>query len=528
MNPSHIESLFAKAVEGELNQEESEALLTACRENEALVKQLANLLAVDRLLPQSLEEDPGRFARELQRRMVSDRDLEDRESFAKGVVLRLQQQQRWRVWGPCAAVVAVFLSIASLYYLAREKTGDSLLHVASVVRTEATNWRPPDTGLVIGSKVEFGEGFIEIHYHKGVTVVLEAPASFEITGDSSGFLHQGKLVAEIDDERARGFVIDGVHGRLVDLGTKFGVSVKKDGEMEVHVLEGIVNATSNRDGSTTQLRENEAIRLGAIDSARLPQANREAFVTQLPPYGERPPKYVRWRFDEPSGTRFHNTGRDLAEAQAHADIKGGVERTAGYYGNAVHFNGTDAYLESDYRGIVGDGPRTVAFWVRVPEDFGEREGFGVVSWGSHDHEGAAWQISVNSFAPDGPMGRLRVGTNRGEVIGTTDLRDGQWHHCAVVLYGDLQARPNTSTHILLYVNGQLEPAALKSILAINTSRTIDHGVWVGRNLGFRTDGVSRGGEYGPFFRGDVDELIICDTALNQAQIRRLMTQNEMP
>ncbi len=527
MVPSEKQELLAKAVQGDLEQAESKALLDACREEPELIKTLADLLSVDRQLAQALESDPDQFARELHRRMTSEADTAEGNAFVDRVVHHVQCRHRNRVLLACAAGLVFVLSIVALIVPDRANEPQAIT-VARVARAEASTWQTPKTGLLVGTRVVFNEGLIALRYDKGVEVVLEGPADFEITSDSSGYLHRGKLVAEITGESATGFVIDGLHGRLVDLGTKFGVSVSNAGEMEVHVLEGVVNATSTADGSTTQLRENEAMRMGAENAARLPKANGAAFVTQLPPHDQRAPRYVRWSFEEPRGARFADSGRDLANPETHAEIKGAVERITGYYGNAVSFDGKAAYLESEFRGIVGAGPRTVAFWVRVPEDFGEREGFGVVNWGTHEREGAAWQISINSHLPEGPIGRLRIGTNGGEVIGTTDLRDGQWHHCAVVMYGDLLATPNTSTHILLYVDGQLEPAALKSIRAINTSTTIDHGVWMGRNLGFSTDGGSSGGEYGQFFRGDLDEVIICDTALNQVQIRRLMTENEMP
>ena len=148
-------------------------------------------------------------------------------------------------------------------------------------------------------------------------------------------------------------------------------------------------------------------------------------------------------------------------------------------------------------------------------------------------KGGAWQVSVNGTGNDGPLGRLSIGTHRGQVIGTTDLRDGEWHHCAVVMYGDEEGAPNTATHILLYVDGELEPAARKSMYAVNTDSSpggdrSPHGIWIGRNLGFEFEGGLAAEEYGRFFRGDLDEMVICDAALSQKQIVRLMQDNVVP
>jgi hypothetical protein len=111
----------------------------------------------------------------------------------------------------------------------------------------------------------------------------------------------------------------------------------------------------------------------------------------------------------------------------------------------------------------------------------------------------------------------------GYVVGTTDLRDDRWHHCAVVMYGG--HRPDSATHILLYLDGELEPAARKAVREIRTeiAGADAHNMWLGRNLSY---GPPRN-EYsmGRFFRGDVDEVFVFNVALDQEQIRSLMKYN---
>jgi hypothetical protein len=55
-----------------------------------------------------------------------------------------------------------------------------------------------------------------------------------------------------------------------------------------------------------------------------------------------------------------------------------------------------------------------------------------------------------------------------------------------------------------------------------------HGIWLGRNLGFESEGSSSARIYGKFFRGAIDEMVICDMAMTRAQIVRLLEVNEMP
>jgi hypothetical protein len=86
-------------------------------------------------------------------------------------------------------------------------------------------------------------------------------------------------------------------------------------------------------------------------------------------------------------------------------------------------------------------------------------------------------------------------------------------------------RPTTGTHILLYVDGQLEASPRKSVQDILTVPSSSHGVWMGRNLGFTKSVVAA--DYA-FFRGSVDELYIFDGALSQRDIEALMLENTPP
>jgi hypothetical protein len=167
----------------------------------------------------------------------------------------------------------------------------------------------------------------------------------------------------------------------------------------------------------------------------------------------------------------------------------------------------------------------VAFWVKVPSDFRPQEGYAVVSWGSRIQNGAAWQISVNPAEDEGPVGRLRVGVHQGPVVGSTDLRDDHWHHCAVVMYGGKGV--DIATHVLLYIDGKLEPAARKAVMPVqtDTQSPLAHGVWLGRNLTKNAAPQNKDAFRGPSFRGGIDEVYIFDSAMNQTQIRQLMERN---
>jgi len=240
---------------------------------------------------------------------------------------------------------------------------------------------------------------------------------------------------------------------------------------------------------------------------------------------------LHWSFDEGAGDVSVNRGEGLGAPQAKATFlaeRAGAARPqwiSGQFGSGISFSGKDDFVECEFPGIPGGEPRTVAFWVKVPRDSTTAEGFGIVNWGTHK-PGLAWQISVNPNKGEGPVGRLRLGVRDGWVVGTTDLRDDRWHHCAVVMYGG--HRPDSATHILLYVDGELEPAARKAVREIRTeiNSAEAHNMWLGRNLAY--SGPGAGYSFGRYFRGSVDEVFVFNAALDRDQIRSLMKSNRLP
>ncbi len=90
-----------------------------------------------------------------------------------------------------------------------------------------------------GQVVNIGRGLMVVEFGDGALVTLEGPAQFEVVSASRGFLHSGKLTAQVP-ERAHGFIVGTPSYESVDLGTEFGLKVLEDGTAETHVFEGEV------------------------------------------------------------------------------------------------------------------------------------------------------------------------------------------------------------------------------------------------------------------------------------------------
>jgi hypothetical protein len=513
--------LLARACAGDLPPGEAARLLDACRRDPALLAEFSRLTVVERLLAHgNLYPDDGAFVREVRARLQAERSK----------IVALPHRWSWRrvSWTWAAAAAAVLLA-AAFWTFRSEPVAARIVRIESV--TWVSNERPRQVGKAVEvPRLQLAGGLVELKFARGATVIVEGPADFEVRGPQHAVLHQGRAVVRLP-KGTKGFILDSPRGRLVDQGTEFGVGVGPSGDTEVHVLEGLVEAHPDSQAQTIELSVNQAARLTQGNVEQI-AADAGSFITDLPPPSAGAIGYLHWSFDEGQSIASTNRGRDLGASNALARLRSFPETGAGpgwipgQFGSGLSFDGTNDYVECEFPGIPGGQPRTVAFWVKVPRGSQTNEGYGIINWGTLGRPGMAWQISVNPETKDGPLGRLRVGVHGGWVVGTTDLRDDRWHHCAVVMYGG--HRPDAGTHILLYVDGDLEPAARKALQEIRTETTgaLAHNMWLGRNLSFQSADSRIAG--GPFFRGCVDEVFVFNAALNQEQLRSLMKSNRLP
>ncbi|MEI8376548.1 MAG: FecR domain-containing protein [Planctomycetota bacterium] len=120
--------------------------------------------------------------------------------------------------------------------------------VACLTRAAECRWAAnsnapkPGDGLVPGRKLVLESGLAEIVFQNGAHSVLEGPATLEIGSRSAAYLQQGRCTVTVATPLARGFEIHTPRMKFTDLGTEFGVFVAANGEQEVHVFRGKVEA----------------------------------------------------------------------------------------------------------------------------------------------------------------------------------------------------------------------------------------------------------------------------------------------
>lgn len=146
-------------------------------------------------------------------------------------------------------------------------------YVAMLLDSEDLVWDQPQA-LACGARLKQGDvlriksGQVRLRFDCGAGVVLEGPASLELTSAWNANLRRGKLAAVVPDG-AEGFTIFTPSTRIVDLGTEFGASVDESGHADIQVFDGRVEVHSR---STP--RSDKVVRLVAGSQPRFTQKSR--------------------------------------------------------------------------------------------------------------------------------------------------------------------------------------------------------------------------------------------------------------
>lgn len=449
-------------------------------------------------------------------------ELQSEEPQASGKIVRVAAW-RW-VAGALAAAAAVLLafriggSIATAPGDALVAAGDDESFVATLSAKDDCRWKGagPQLGdeLRQGRQLQLASGVVEITFNSGAQVEIEGPAALDLTSAWEAVLRHGSLRANVPPE-AVGFRVSNPDVQVTDLGTEFSMLANERGGTEVFVLKGAVEASAQGRAQPIMLHERQAQR---FERSRVTEVgDREQ---KLRRWGTRsklmrfatPVNYAHWSFDETAGTTLHAEVIGISEAgtfdgEILAPGNTAERRIAGHRSRALALDGrTRANVRVPGWTKAG---LTIAFWVQVPEDAALTEAGPITAI-----DGCA-EISWNRDPRYGAIGALRTRTAHGQIIGATPLRDGRWHHVAVVFGSNGRARQ--------YVDGRLEIFATQKFKRHREERsafksTASAAIAIGGGNGRR---------HGEGFRGAIDELFIASRALTPLEIRQLQRENRL-
>ena len=507
-----LEKIKAEYIAGNASEEQIQKLLEYCQKNPEFLKSLSEQIQTERLLnslASDLELNSKEVIEQLQNKApdISADVLSKIDSSNKG------QSHIISFLMAAAAIITFALIPAKIYY-------------AKVEGSLEAKWNYQKNDQLSAGAYSLNKGYTKLKFTSGAEVIVEGPSEFTIIDDMHIYLTSGKIVADIPPS-AHGFKIDTINSNTIDLGTKFAVATNNKNETEIHVIQGLVKSKSTNKKEYTELRKDEALKVIDKSFSKKHKADSGKFLTMLPPKKIDKLKFILWRFDEGKGNKASEESKGYikdftATLKSTAGENSKPKWVEGKYGKAIQFDGKTNFIQTDFPGIGGANSRTVCFWVKTGQK--NKNGYAIISWGSFEKYGATWQISLNPTKEDGPLGRIRCGTHKGQVIGTKDLRDNKWHHVAVVMYGDHNA--DVSTHILIYVDGELENAYRKSVRQIDTDIESQKAVklQMGKNAA-----VNHGrNPTHKYFQGSLDEVHVFNYALNPSEIRQIIKNSLKP
>ncbi|MBA2114213.1 FecR domain-containing protein [Bremerella alba] len=125
---------------------------------------------------------------------------------------------------------------------------------------------------VYRKQIDFTEGSLKFRLDSGAEIEAIGPVQFELVSDMLLRVTRGSVTVDVGDD-AVGFQVETAETKIVDLGTRFGVSVRDSGQTDVVVFEGAVDVHSPLKQSKpsrpiANLKEGEAIRVDKAGSSQ--------------------------------------------------------------------------------------------------------------------------------------------------------------------------------------------------------------------------------------------------------------------
>jgi len=497
---------------GAVSPEDFATLVRRLLESAALRAYLRQVLAVDSLL---YEWQEGPVQPVQGRRVVAEAPSQG-DQLVEPRGRRLQVP--FQLAAALALVVVACFGIAWQGFIARGMSGGQapqkgakpaiaqLVAQSKDARFAKSRSQTSAAGLSFGKEwVGLTHGSVTLRFESGATVLLQAPAQLGIDSPLRCFLEYGR-VSVTAPESARDFVVATEAVEVVDLGTRFEVSVDRvSGMADVTVSEGLVDLKL---GSPGVARVVQPVTEG--QSARIDATGTIVEVRSLPAVGS-----VRMMFPELlahlalDGISENGTLVDASGQGHHGTTQpaGGSQAVAGHVRQAVSLaNGRWIDVSNLVTGLRSLDAFTVSCWIRNP-----RTGVAVVFSASDGtaHQRLQLQVHQGSFAYG-----WQAGSEFDAISGAvTGWGRDQWHHIAmtfdrglVSLYqdGNLVGSGRYGRKLGLAAVG---PAELAGISQVQVGRLPDASP--GRDL------------WPQWFDGDIDDLQIYDSALSAEAIGQL-------
>jgi hypothetical protein len=360
-----------------------------------------------------------------------------------------------------------------------------------------------------------------------------------------GRLFAGNVSAEVP-ARAAGFTIRGPSSEVIDLGTRFGLSVGNDGDSEVHVFQGeVISRELDEHGDVVgkefRLKKDQAVLFpGARKQAQRLAADEAKFAVEVPPLWQQDAieplaierNLALWLRAE-HGVQKDKKNRviawqDLAVGNNHiandafqpdSKVRPEYVFDAIQGRPAIRFDGSATYLTTTPVTTTDDQTIVVVFQHATPSADGEHIGGQIINYNGPPsrylpdvHSPGVLQIGEKVDSRNGPATSISAKAFVGRDSRGADVSTGI---IASEPLGAMQPRVvtyvynNSANVATLYVDGApVGDASAPTNVAVTSRKVIGkHGIfdqW--------------------YFHGDLAELAIFNAALTRSEVEQLTRQ----
>lgn len=176
------------------------------------------------------------------------------------------------------AAAAAIVAGGAMWMVEREPPS-----VATLTRAQQCKWGNSALPTLEGGQLRPGmlellEGIATLKFRSGAEVVMEAPVALEVVSAMECRIKRGTVVADVP-QQAKGFTILAPQTKVVDYGTRFGVSASEDGKCLVHVISGLVEVDHRDQSEPKKLRTGERVDFGGMVKSQL---SPDALATDQP------------------------------------------------------------------------------------------------------------------------------------------------------------------------------------------------------------------------------------------------------
>ena len=269
-----------------------------------------------------------------------------------------------------AALVMFSLTLLWLLWQNKDRADISTVAILQTVSRDAVFNERHELPTREGSRLEKGwihlnEGTIELKFNSGATVELEGPAVFGIDNGMRGFLESGTVKVHAPGE-AQDFVVGTANMEVVDLGTRFELSIDSNSKATVKVSEGLVDLHLGGNGTPRQIQplpagqEAEVNAVGQILSIEGTPSD--------PGFGIGSGLLAHWQLDR---IESNNSLVDISGNDRVALFNGNAEDSLvkGVKGEAIHLE-EDRWIDISHHTSVLTKTRSFTFtaWIKGADD----------------------------------------------------------------------------------------------------------------------------------------------------------------